>query len=150
MPERPARPGRIGSIDGESTRFVTHHLDPEAGTITITAVQRGTRSLERLQRAITQERMTVTLPDDPRHYVTTPGTIDVTTTGAGEQAFHRARLVLHLANDVHQSQEPVTQPTDEEMPDAPANGESVEDRLNRIEAKLDHILSLLELMQKTP
>ncbi len=136
MSAPPSRPDRLGTIDGESARFAAHNIDPDARTITITTIQRGSRSLERLQRAMSGERITVTLPGDPHPYVTSPGSIDVTTSGAGEGAFHRARLELHLV--------------DHEDRGAQSPGglgghhDDMAERLDRLEAKVDRLLSLLD------
>lgn len=152
MPEPPVRPGRVGTIDGESTQFVDHHLDPDGRAITITVIQRGSRSLERLQRAMSGERITVTLPGDQHSYPTSPVSIDVTTTGKGEQAFHRARLVLQLINDDEADEQHLPFIGTNLVPDRSSSieGQGLAARLDSIEAKLDRLLAILGQDENVP
>ena len=140
-PERPGRPDRVGTIDGESVHLTSHTLDPKSGEITLSAVVRGSRALERLQHAMTGARVAVTLPNDSLTYATLPVATDVSTTGSGERALHRLHLTLRLVEHEQEDEASRSKTT--------ADTSELSERLDRIEAKVDRILAMLD-MQNDP
>lgn len=149
MTDNAANTGRIGTINGERMTFASSSLDRHNGVVSISVVQRGSRTIERLQAAMTDARMEIQLPDSTEVLQTSPQSIDIATSGAGERALHRVRLMLRLVDDTaEESTLTAVQPGNDGR--AANDASSPEGSLDRIEQKLDRVIELLEGQTKTP
>ena len=152
MNESQQRGRRYGMINDEPMPFVSSAIDEVSGLVQISLVQRGSRTVERLRAAMQARQVRVQMPGSDSHIEAVPRSIDVTSAGLGQQALYRVILELWLGPSeatVGGSAEQVQ----DRVSDAPEPGSTSQDldaRLDRIEAKLDRILTLLESTKKTP
>ena len=147
MTDQPPRPRRNGLIGGEPMPFVSSSIDEATGAVRISVVQRGSRTVERVQAMMARELVTLQLPDREQPVQAVPKGLDVTTSGSGGRTLYRMDLRFELPAD---EATPASDDTDARPDSAltsPAHAEGdpgIADRLGRIEAKLDRILDLLQ------
>lgn len=113
-------------IDGEAIRLTSITRDGE--TMTVVVMMRGARDHERLVELLRASPVTVALPDEePRAMAVASD--QVTSTGEGPRTIFRHAIALGPARSPH-GQGSLDEPLDQ--------------RLARIEEKLDRVLALLE------
>lgn len=133
MEETPRSTRRNGQIDGESMPFVSSAVDAASGRVRVTVVQRGGRTVERLQALLGRDRVEIRLPGEERAIAGRPIGVDVTATGTGPQPLLRIDMTFATDTD-----------------DTEAAGETLDTRLARIEAKLDRLLALVQAGTNAP
>ena len=152
MTEPQQRGRRYGMINGEPIPFVSSTIDEVSGRVEISLVQRGSRTVERLQAAMQERQIRIQMPGSDSPIEAVPRSIDVTSAGSGQQALYRVTLELCLG-----SAETTTDRNAEQVhieaagsSEAGKSAQDLNSRLDGIEAKLDRILTLLEHATKTP
>ena len=149
MAESQQRGRRYGKINDEPMPFVSSVIDDVTGLVHVSLVQRGNRTVERIEAMMREPQLRIQLPEMTEPLQTVPVSIDVTSTGTGQQALYRVVLKLRLEpSDIPASAE-ARQAADETR-NATSVSPDLDARLDRIEAKLDRILSLLEHTTRTP
>lgn len=125
-----ARRGRVATPDfihiaGEAVRLTSLTRDADGERLTVVVMMRGSRDHERLVGLLSRTPLTIALPgEEPRRM--TVAADQVTSTGEGPRTIYRHAIALRPAGA------------------APETAiDTVEQRLARIEAKLDQVLSLL-------
>lgn len=152
MTEPQQRGRRYGMINGEPMPFVSSTIDEVSGRVEISLVQRGSRTVERLQAAMQERHIRIQMPGSDSPIEAVPQSIEVTSAGSGQQALYRVTLELWLgpaetAADRNAEQVQIEAPGSSE---AGNPAQDLTSRLDGIEAKLDRILTLLERTTKTP
>lgn len=131
MEDTPRTPPRAALIDGETFPLASSSTDAATDHVRLTLIQRGSRTIERLQALMSRQSVELAIPgQEPFRAV--PHGIDVTTTRAGAATIYRIDLTFEQLEPASV----VTVPD----PDAP---DPLAARLDQIEAKLDRILALL-------
>lgn len=116
-------------LDGQAIRLTS--VSRHGNDLSLVVIVRGTGSRDELEALLARPTFVVAFGDDPERRMHT-ATIDLRSSGEGATSVHRFAVTLEPA------------PDDESIQPSSANEDALNQRLARIERKLDAILARLD------
>ena len=127
------------TLNGQPVRVTSLEVSPE-GQWSLVVIARGTASRDHLTDLLREPHVTIGVGEEPPRPLAV-GEVNVRSSGEGQQAIFRFAITMHDRALVPNEQAPSTMPTPEHAEDIADT--NTDERLARIEAKLDELLRLL-------